>query len=165
MNRIIKSLSFLGFALLCLCIHGSPSVVITGNTKLSGNLSIASITASGGGGTIITNGLLAWWKYDDGSGSTALDSSGNSETGTLINAPTWISGKISGALTFTTASTQCMDSVNFADNLATFSVTCWVNYSSTALTRAIVAKMGAGGFSSGNGWGIYLSGLGGASTG
>lgn len=33
--------------------------------------------------------LVAWWKLDEGSGSTAADSSGSGHTGTLINAPLW----------------------------------------------------------------------------
>ncbi len=46
------------------------------------------------------NGLVGYWKFDDGSGSSAADSSGNSNTGTLINGPTWTTGKIDGALNF-----------------------------------------------------------------
>jgi prepilin-type N-terminal cleavage/methylation domain-containing protein len=34
-------------------------------------------------------GLLAYWKFDDGVGATALDSSGYNNTGTLTNGPTW----------------------------------------------------------------------------
>ena len=33
-----------------------------------------------------TTGLSAWWKFDEGSGSTANDSSGNSNTGTITTA-------------------------------------------------------------------------------
>jgi outer membrane lipoprotein-sorting protein len=32
-----------------------------------------------------TGGLVGWWKFDEGSGSTAVDSSGNSHNGTLKN--------------------------------------------------------------------------------
>ena len=48
-----------------------------------------------------TNGLVGWWKLDDGSGTSAMDSSGNGNTGTLNNSPTWTtSGMNGGALTF-----------------------------------------------------------------
>lgn len=38
--------------------------------------------------------LIAWWKMDAGSGSTAIDSSGHNNTGTLTNSPSWITGHI-----------------------------------------------------------------------
>ncbi len=45
-------------------------------------------------------GLVGWWKFDDGSGSSAVDSTGNGNTGTLTNSPTWTTGMNGGALTF-----------------------------------------------------------------
>ena len=33
--------------------------------------------------------LVGWWKLDDGSGTIAIDSSGNGNHGTLINSPEW----------------------------------------------------------------------------
>ncbi|MBW8041263.1 MAG: hypothetical protein FVQ85_14840, partial [Planctomycetes bacterium] len=45
-------------------------------------------------------GLLGHWQFDDGSGNSAVDSTGNNNTGTLINGPTWTTGKINGALNF-----------------------------------------------------------------
>lgn len=42
-------------------------------------------------GAEITNGIVGWWKFSEGSGSTTADSSGNGNTGTLSGAapPTW----------------------------------------------------------------------------
>jgi len=34
-------------------------------------------------------GLLGGWKFDEGSGATAADSSGHANTGTLVNGPIW----------------------------------------------------------------------------
>jgi prepilin-type N-terminal cleavage/methylation domain-containing protein len=34
-------------------------------------------------------GLVGYWKFDDASGTTAVDSSGYNNTGTLTNGPTW----------------------------------------------------------------------------
>lgn len=39
----------------------------------------------------ITAGLVGWWKLDDGSGTTAADSSWAGNHGTLVNGPTWTS--------------------------------------------------------------------------
>jgi hypothetical protein len=47
------------------------------------------------GDLVINSGTLAqpqtegYWKLDDGSGTTATDSSGNGYDGTLTNTPTW----------------------------------------------------------------------------
>jgi hypothetical protein len=48
----------------------------------------------------ILNGLVGWWKFDEGSGAVAYDSSGNGNDGNLTNGPTWTTGKIGGALSF-----------------------------------------------------------------
>ncbi len=44
--------------------------------------------------------LVAWWRFDDGSGSSARDSSGNDSHGALNGDPQWITGRIGGALDF-----------------------------------------------------------------
>lgn len=36
-----------------------------------------------------TDGLLGYWKFDESSGTTAADSSGNGNNGTLVNGPIW----------------------------------------------------------------------------
>ena len=45
-------------------------------------------------------GLVAGWPFDEGLGATASDVSGNGNTGTLQNGPTWTSGKYAGGLRF-----------------------------------------------------------------
>jgi len=47
-----------------------------------------------------TQALIGHWAFDDGAGTTASDSSGNGNTGTLLNGPTWTTGQIDGALSF-----------------------------------------------------------------
>ena len=39
-----------------------------------------------------TSGLIGRWGLEQGSGSSATDSSGNNVTGTLVNTPTWVAG-------------------------------------------------------------------------
>jgi hypothetical protein len=51
----------------------------------------------------LTDNLLANWSFDEGSGTTASDTSGSTNThdGTLVNSPVWTtSGKLNGALDF-----------------------------------------------------------------
>ena len=44
--------------------------------------------------------LVGLWRFDEGSGSTASDSSGNGHHGTLVGDPKWAGGKNGGALDF-----------------------------------------------------------------
>jgi hypothetical protein len=50
--------------------------------------------------TSLLDGLVGWWKFDEGSGTVAYDSSGNGNDGNLTNGPTWETGKINGAISF-----------------------------------------------------------------
>ena len=45
--------------------------------------------ASAEGADTLTQGLVGWWKFDEGSGTTVTDFSGNNNNGTLVNSPTW----------------------------------------------------------------------------
>src|SRR3989344_958240 len=45
-----------------------------------------------------TAGLLSYWSFDEGSGTTASDTSGNNHTGTLTNGATWTTGKAGNAV-------------------------------------------------------------------
>lgn len=49
-----------------------------------------------------TLGLLGWWRFDDGSGNVALDSSGNNNTGSLyeMDETDWTTGVFGTALQF-----------------------------------------------------------------
>lgn len=45
-------------------------------------------------------GPVGYWNFDEKTGSYAYDTSGNGSTGTLTNSPSWSTGKIGGALSF-----------------------------------------------------------------
>jgi hypothetical protein len=47
-------------------------------------------------------GLVGWWRFDEGSGTIASDSSGNGNNGTLQGSPlpNWVAGKYGDALSF-----------------------------------------------------------------
>ena len=49
---------------------------------------------------------VGYWTFDDGSGTTAADSSGNSHTATLVNGSTWVTGKTGGAVSANAAMQQ-----------------------------------------------------------
>ncbi|MGD0792507.1 MAG: hypothetical protein ABR920_12125, partial [Terriglobales bacterium] len=41
---------------------------------------------------------VGWWRFDDGTGTTAADSSGNGYNATLVNGVSWVTGKIGDAV-------------------------------------------------------------------
>ena len=69
--------------------------------------------------------LVGYWKFDEGSGNIAHDSSVFGNNGTLINGPTWTTGQVNNALSF--------DGVNdYVDcgsitQYESFSISIWVN--------------------------------------
>lgn len=89
------------------------------------------LPVSSGSSDTLLDGLVGWWKFDEGSGTTAADSSGNGNHGTLINGPTWVAGRVgSGALSFSGSSAQYVDFGNAASlNLtAALTMACWVKF-------------------------------------
>ncbi len=63
----------------------------------SGNLTLGNTSQHI---TAPDSGLVGFWKLDDGSGTTASDSSGLGHNGTLVGSPTWTTGKVGNALSF-----------------------------------------------------------------
>ena len=63
-------------------------------------LSCLFIVFKGAIASVPTNGLVGYWNFDDGSGATAHDTSGNNNNGTITDA-TWSTGKVGrGGLQF-----------------------------------------------------------------
>ncbi|HTT02805.1 MAG TPA: LamG-like jellyroll fold domain-containing protein [Steroidobacteraceae bacterium] len=46
------------------------------------------------------DGIAGGWHFDAGTGTLAADSSGNGNTGALVNGPKWVAGRIGQALSF-----------------------------------------------------------------
>jgi hypothetical protein len=64
-------------------LNGIYSLGFTANNGVSVTVPFTVIVGSN---ATVTNGLLAWWKMNEASGSTAADSSGNGRTATLSGA-------------------------------------------------------------------------------
>ena len=79
-----------------------------------------------------TNGPSTWWKFDENAGTTAGDSSGGANAGTLTNAPAWGGGPSSAALTFNGSTSYVAGSGRAVRTNAAFSVAAWVNLTDTA---------------------------------
>jgi hypothetical protein len=73
-------------------------------------------------------GLVGYWKFDEGTGTTASDSSGNGNTGTSHNGPTWVNGKYGRALSFDGIDdyVEVLDSPEL--NPSSITIMAWVNF-------------------------------------
>ena len=101
-----------------------------------------------------TNGLLGWWKLDEGSGSTAAVATTPASNGTLLGSPTWTTGKVNGALLFN-GSTSRVDIGNPSELQLTGAMTlsAWVYINSFATNGRVVNKQGG---SSQRGWSLNV---------
>jgi prepilin-type N-terminal cleavage/methylation domain-containing protein len=61
----------------------------------------------------LKQGLVGWWTFDEGTGTTTKDLSGNGNDGTLVNNPKWVDGKVAKALEFSPGYV----SVNYSSSL------------------------------------------------
>ena len=61
--------------------HEGNYTVVVSNAFGSTTSAVAQIDVNGS----LTEGLVGWWKFDEGSGTVAYDSSGNGNNGNLTN--------------------------------------------------------------------------------
>ena len=79
-------------------------------------------------GVDLTSGLMAHLPFDETTGTVANDLSGNERHGSLIAGPTWVEGKIGGALSFDGVD-DYVDLGNYEFGGA-HSISAWVKYNS-----------------------------------
>jgi hypothetical protein len=101
-------------------------------------------------------GLIGHWKFDDGAGTTAVDSSGNGYDLTQVNADgSWVAGKAGGAYDRPRFTANIADSA--ALNLAggsTVTLSMWVTVHSTAQYAGMLGFEGTG--ATGDIWGFKM---------
>jgi len=121
---------------------GINNVTITGtDSSGSGADSIAINYAP----TFPGDALVLALGFEDGSGTTATDSSGNSNTGTLINTPNWVTtGRFGKALLFNGINQYVrVTDTNSLRLTQSFTLSAWVQPSaSLANFRAVIYKDG-----------------------
>ncbi len=83
------------------------------------------------------------WHFDEGSGTTAYDRSGNGNNGTLYNSPAWVDGKFGKALSFD-GSNDYVTTPIISNTLTDFTMEAWVKASSVPSNRRIVMGSGWG---------------------
>ncbi len=142
-----------------LSLFAAASVLITSMPGASASFQVLVMATAPSGD--ITTGLVGWWKYDAGSGSTAVDSGSGGNDGTLTNSPSWVTGMIGPyALTFdgSTNYVQIVSTPSSFDFLnTTFSVACWFK-TTTSAAGVIISKGGNGGATAtSNGWAVRVN--------
>jgi outer membrane protein assembly factor BamB len=97
----------------------------SGNTTTSATVNITVTTP------VISAGPVAEYQFNEGTGTTAADASGDSLNGTLVNGPTWAAGKYGSAVNFD-GDNDYVDLGNPAALQMTGSVTIsgWINSAS-----------------------------------
>lgn len=90
-------------------------------------------------------GPVGYWKMDEGVGQIAQDSSGNNNTGTLTNSPTWASGKYGSGVQFANGTTNKHISVPPAsslNNLTQLTYATWVKFTTNVDDVGLFGKSG-----------------------
>jgi hypothetical protein len=88
--------------------------------------------------------IVSWWKLDEGSGTTALDSSGNGNNATFQGGPMWAdNGKFGKAVRFNGTSDYLAapDSDSLDIKGDQLSIAAWVNRDVSGGTRHVVRKV------------------------
>jgi len=85
-------------------------------------------------------GLVGYWKFDQGGGTVANDTSGKKFDGTLTNGPIWVSGKYGNAVKFDGINDyiKLPDNMNMLQNVKGTTIDLWVNANSTASSVGLV---------------------------
>jgi hypothetical protein len=102
-------------------------------TSEAGNCAACGTTCPLDVGTSLASGLLGLWHFDEGSGTTSADSSGNGNTATLTGSPAWTTGYSSYALEGNGSSSYVSANIGtwFGSN-NTLSVTAWTYVNANA---------------------------------
>jgi len=84
--------------------------------------------------------LVGWWRFDEGSGTVAYDSSGNGNDGTFNGDPQWVVGYFGGALEFD-GSDDWLDCGNDPSlDLTTWTITFWLKVNENKNYNGFIIK-------------------------
>ena len=131
-----------GWTISGISLTDGDTIIAVTATDGAGNTGTDTITVSYSE-TPTSSGLSALYTFDEGSGATAYDTSGNGNNG-IINGATWTAGKYGSALSFNGTNNY----VSISNSLPAFSeFTCaaWVQVADLSANRGIFTS---GGFNS-----------------
>ena len=84
---------------------------------------------------------LLWWTFDEGTGTVAYDASGSGHDGTVEGSPTWVTGKMGGALEFSGAGGERVvddDAGDYLNGLDAVTIAIWIKSGETGSDRGFI---------------------------
>jgi len=84
--------------------------------------------------------LLGWWAFDEGSGTIAVDGSGNGNDGTLSGDPLWVPGLYSTALQFDGQNAYVGTGKSLLNGLTGFTMAGWVSAGNTGVYSSLFGQ-------------------------
>jgi fibronectin type 3 domain-containing protein len=93
---------------------------------------VAAVNSSGQSQSSVTATItmptlaVSWLKLDETSGATAADATGNNNSGTLVNSPSWTGGRIGNALNLNGTNQYLTLPNSVTSNLQDFTIATWV---------------------------------------
>jgi hypothetical protein len=101
------------------------------------------------------SGLVAWWTFDEGSGTVAQDASGNGNDGVVSGPAEWTQGYFGSALSFDGGTARVhVDDGSPLEPKSSVSVAAWVNSSTAQGTDKYIIAKGASSCSAAS-YGLY----------
>jgi len=100
--------------------------------------------------------LIAWWGFDEGTGTLAADGSGNGNNGTIHGAAVWVPGVHGEALALNGTDTYVSTEFSLLNDLDAFTVAGWVSAVNTSSYAGLFGQndLLEFGFTSENGSGV-----------
>ena len=86
--------------------------------------------------------LVGWWRFDEGSGTIAYDSSGNGNDGTFNGDPQWVVGYFGGALEFDGSDDWLDCGSDPSLDLTKWTITFWLKINENKNYSAFIIKEG-----------------------
>jgi hypothetical protein len=126
-----------------------------------GTTTIRATSGSISGSTTLTisssssSGLVGWWKFDDGTGTTAVDSSGNGNTMNLVNGVSWVAGKIGGAISANGTNQYGTEPGINLSGTSTVTVAFWANRTYSTTTESVMLESTTNYNNSNTGFGFF----------
>jgi hypothetical protein len=123
----------------------APKEATTMSSKTSAALVIFSIFCSTGiisTDTYAQPGLVAWYKFEEGSGTTALDSGGSANDDGGINGATYATGKVGKALDFDGSDDYVeLPVLEGGTPYTAFTIEAWVNLDTVSKSEQDIVSM------------------------
>jgi len=123
-------------------------VVVTVGGVASNSVTFTVTVSSSGG-------LVGWWKFNEGSGTTAADSSGNGYTMTLFNGVSWVAYQTGDAISANgTSQYGSVPGINLSGT-STVTVAFWANRTYSTTVESVMLEDSTNYNNSATGFGFF----------